>query len=258
MSKVTDEYGLCLEGEHIVAYIPATEKAFVFWVKSRANRGFEIINYGPLPITSGTVLKTYDGTTATVPANGVIPARSYLDKGIPFPYSDAVFPEDMWLLPEEYKDRLFHVIQFVTPDILRIDVQIPIGVDQSKFQKEKVSIGVPKDFGFRRGSFEIIHLPLVRYGYRYGNDTNIDLRTFVRFVYAEYSITIPRNPELIFKILTRQIPSKWITIPIVYMDSTTASNITKVYGITGFPIYRQDEKDKAIADYRDLLGKVLV
>jgi len=54
--KVTDELGLCLEGEHIVAFIPATSKALVFRVKSRVNRRYEQLNYGPLPLTSGTVL----------------------------------------------------------------------------------------------------------------------------------------------------------------------------------------------------------
>jgi hypothetical protein len=255
--KVTDELGLCLENEHLVAFIPATSKALVFRVKSRVNRRYEQLNYGPLPLTSGTMLPTFEGGSTSVPADGVIPARAYTT-GLMFPMSGAYDSSDMWYTPEDYRDRLFHVIQYVTPAFLRIDVQIPIAVTQGRFQKDKIVTGVDKDFGFARGSYEAVHLPKVHYGYRYANDTNVPLYTFVKFIYAEYVIETPKNSSLIFDILTRRIPSHWITLPINVMDSTVERALTEVYGITGFPLYRMDERDKALRDYDALLKEVKI
>jgi hypothetical protein len=255
--NVTDSYGLVQENEHLTAFIPATSKAFVFRVKSRVNRRYEQLNYGPLPLTSGTMLPTFEGSSTFVPADGVIPARAYTT-GLMFPMSGAYDSSDMWYTPEDYRDRLFHVIQYLTPAFLRVDVQIPIAVTQGRFQKDKIVTGVDKDFGFARGSYETVHLPKVHYGYRYANDTNVPLYTFVKFIYAEYVIETPKNSSLIFDILTRRIPSHWVTLPINVMDSTVERALTEVYGITGFPLYRMDERDKALRDYDALLKEVKV
>ena len=246
------------EGEYITAFIPATSKAFVFRVLSRVNRRYEEINYGPIPLASGTSLPTYDGGSATVPAYGVIPGRAYTKDGLTFPYSTypVYDPNDMWYVPEDYRERLFHVIQNVTPAFLRVDVQIPTGVFQGRFQKDKVSTGIDKDFGFSRGYYETLHLPKIHYGYRYGNDTNVPFYTFVKFQYAEYVIGIPRSSSLIFEILSRRLPSYWISLPINVMDPGVERSLNEVYGITGFPLYRLDERDKAIREYDSILGMV--
>ena len=254
---VTDALGLTIENEHLVAFIPSTSKALVFRVKSRVNRRYEQLNYGGLPLTSGTTLPTFEGGSVSVPADGVIPARAYTT-GLMFPMSGAFDSSDMWYTPEDYRDRLFHVIQHVTPAFLRVDVQIPIAVTQGRFQKDKIVTGVDKDFGFARGSYEIVHLPKVHYGYRYGNDTNVPLYTFVKFVYAEYIIETPKNSSLIFDILTRRIPSHWVTLPINVMDATVERALTEVYGITGFPLYRQDMRETAIREYDTLLKEVKI
>jgi hypothetical protein len=255
----TDEYEICHENTFITVFIPATSKAFVFRVKSRINRGYERFHYGPLPLTSGTTLPTYEGGSASVPANGVIPARAYTKDGLVFPTTLSVFDEnDMWYLPTEDRDRLFHVIQYVTPAFLRIDVQIPTGVTQGRFQKDRVTTGVDKDFGFSRGVYEIVHLPGIRYGYRYGNDTNVPLFTSVKFVYGEYVIEIPRNSSLIFDTIVKRVPSYWITLPINYTDPSITRALTETYGIEGFPVYRQDERDRAIREYESLLGGVKI
>ncbi|MDI6729850.1 MAG: hypothetical protein QMD44_13135 [Thermodesulfovibrionales bacterium] len=201
-----DKQILIEEGNYLTVFIPATTKALVFRVKARANRGFEQIYYGPLPFKKDERLPTYEGGSVTVPEDGVIPARSYNSVGKSFPLADAIDPGDMWYLTEEeYRDRLFHVIQEITPDFLRVDVQIPVGVAQYRFQKNKLVIGVDKDFGFSRGKIEMIHSPGIRCGYRWGNDTNVDLRTAVKFTYAEYIIEIPKDADTIFNILTRKI-----------------------------------------------------
>jgi hypothetical protein len=254
---VTDELGLCPENAFLTAFIPVTSKALVFRVKSRVNRRYEVLSYGPLPLASGTTLPTYEGTSVSVPADGVMPARAYTP-GLMFPMSGAYDSSDMWYTPEDYRDRLFHVIQYVTPAFLRVDVQIPMAVTQGRFQKDKIVTGVDRDFGFSRGSYETVHVPKVHYGYRYGNDTNANLYSFVRFVYAEYLIETPKNASLIFDILTRRIPSHWISLPINVMDTSVERALTEAYGITGFPVYRQDMREIAIREYDALLREVKI
>jgi hypothetical protein len=73
--KVVDELGLVLENEHLVVYIPATAKALVFRVKSRVNRGFEKLHYGPIPLPKDTPLPSYIGGSDTrFQPDGVMPA----------------------------------------------------------------------------------------------------------------------------------------------------------------------------------------
>jgi hypothetical protein len=253
----TDEYGLCPENTFITVFIPATSKALVFRVKARANRRYEVMNYGPLPLSSGAVLPTLDGSSTTVPVDGVIPARAYTD-GLMFPMNGAFDENDMWYVPEDYRDRLFHVVQYVTPAFLRMDVQIPMAVTQGRFQKDKIITGINKDFGFARGSYETVHIPKVHYGYRYANDTNVPLYTFAKFIYAEYIVETPKNSSLIFDILTHRVPSRWISLPINIVDPTIEGALIETYGITGFPVYRMDERDMALKDYETILRGVKV
>jgi len=257
MDRVVDQLGLVIEGEYLTCFIPSTSRAFVFRVKSRVNRRYEELFYGPLPLSAGDTLPTYEGGSVSVPADGVIPARSYTE-GLSFPMSGAYDEGDMWYLSEDYRDRVFHVLQYVTPGFLRVDVEIPVGVSQGRFQKDKIVTGVDKDFGFSRGFYEIVHLPRIHYGYRYGNDTNIDLYASVRFVYGEYIVEIPRSANLIFDILTRRIPSHWVTMPLNVMDPTVEMSLNTVYGITGFPVYRLDQRDAALKEYESLLRGVKI
>jgi hypothetical protein len=256
-----DSLGLVRSGDYLTVFIPATESAIVFRVKSRVNEGREVFNYGPLPITANTSLPTYEGTSTTVPADGVLPARAYVRDGISFPFltgmENVYTKSDIWYLSEDDRDRLFHVKMYVYPPIIRTDVQIPSKITQGRFQRERVITGVDSELGFNRGFIEVIHLPMVDYGYRFGNDTNLNLKTFVKFVYGEYLIEIPRNADLIFDIITRKVPSYWITLPVAYIDTKIADSLVRVYGFPrdrlGFKVYRADERSKAVKEYTDIL-----
>jgi hypothetical protein len=253
---VTDEYGLVRENNFITVFIPANSRAFVFRVKSRFNKGYEVYNYGMLPISSGYSFTSYDTASPTASADGTIPGRAYTANGLQFPLDDAWDENDMWYLPETYRERIFHVIQYVTPAFLRMDVQIPINTNQGKFQREEVSIGINKDFGFTRGRLETVHLNRIHYGYRYGNDTNFEVYTTVRFVYGEYEIEIPRDAELIFQILNHKVPSHWITLPISTLDSNVENSMRISYGILGFPVYGLHQRERALSEYNALLKEV--
>jgi len=246
---------LVQENEYLVVFIPATETALVFRVTSVANAGREHIHYGPLPISEGDVLSTLDGGSVSVPEDGVLPGRAYTGP-LSFPMSDVFDTDDMWYIPADYRERVFHVIQHITPSFLRVDAQIPPAVTQGRFQRDKKIVGVEKDFGFARGTFEMIHFPEIHVGYRYANDTNADVRTAVQFTYGEYVVEIPKNAELIFDVLTKKIESHWITLPISILDSTVKDGLEKTYGTLGFPLFRQDQKEEAIVKYTEILKEV--
>jgi len=255
LDKVTDSLGLCLENSFLTVYLPKKNTAFVFRVISRFNKGYEKLNYGPLPILEGESLATYEGGSTTAPADGVLPARSLTSAGHSFPtlYPGVILDTDMWYLTKDYNERIFHVIQKITPEFIRVDCQIPSGVPQRRFQKDKIQLGIETDWGFSRGVIEMIHFPEIHYGYRWGNDTNIDVITSVEFIYGEYVIEIPKDPELIFSILNKRIPSHWVTIPIASWDASIDEGLKKTYGFIGFPVYGLYQREKAIEEYRRLL-----
>jgi hypothetical protein len=261
------EVDLVPEGGYLTLFVPALEGALVFRVKSRVNRGYEVIDYGPLPIRAGDTLPTYEGTSATVPADGVLPARAYIRDGIQFPpvVSGTFSTSDMWHTPEDERDRLYHVKLYVYPPVVRVDVQVPSRVTQGRFQRGRVIVGVDSEFGFSRGFMEMVHMPYIQYGYRFGNDTNLNLKTFVRFVYGEYIVEVPRSPELIFDVLTRRIQSYWLTLPVSYVDPAIADTLRRVYGFPVregtpqlFRVYRHDERDRAMREYVEILRQLRV
>jgi hypothetical protein len=257
---VVDELGLVQEGEHLVVFISATQKAFVFRVKSRHNKGFERFHYGPLPIPAGTTLASLLGGTITVPADGVLPGTAFIPAGfgISFPFSGTFDETDMWFLPSDFRERLFHVITDVTPSWTRIDVEIPRGVPQRRFQRDKVTLGVERLFGFSRGHIEVIHFPEIHYGYRFANDTNLNIYAGVDFTYGEYVVEIPKDADLIFSILTRRVPSLFLTLPITVYDETIRRAFMETYGIEGFPLFPITKRSDAVAEYNKLLKEVKV
>jgi hypothetical protein len=256
--EVADSYGLVPEGEHLTVFLPATSKAFVFRVKSRVNRGFERFHYGPLPLPANLPLPSYIGGNIPVPANGVMPATAYTDVGLSFPLSGAFDETDMWYIPKEWGERLFHVKAQITPSWLRVELQIPKGVSQRRFQREKISLGVEKLFGYSRGFIETIHFPNLHYGYRFGNDSNLTVYTGVDFTYGEYIVEIPKDSDLIFNILTRRTASYWLTLPLSVYDAQIKRAFLETYGIEGFTIYPVTERSKAVSEYNALLKEVQV
>jgi hypothetical protein len=262
--SVVDRFGLVNENSYLVVYFPATGTAIPFRVLARVNKGFEVFNYGPLPITTTTALSSYDGGTVTPPASGVMPARSYTpDLAFPAisgtPLVNARDTSDIWYLDENDRDRLFHVKMFVYPPIIRTDIRIPINVTQLRFQKERVVIGVSTVLGFTRGALEFIRLPYLRYGLRFGNDTNLNLYTFVSFIYAEYVVEVPRDADVIADILLKRVPSYWFTMPISYQDPGISDALRRVYGFTstwGFKLYRHDQREQALKEYSNVLASL--
>jgi len=255
LTYTVDELGLTLENSFLTVYMPAPAKALVFRVVSRTNKGYEKLAYGTIPIAAGDPLITLEGTSTTAPADGVLAARSYTPSSLMWRTSEtAVYDStDMWYLPKEYRDVLFEITLKLTPATLRVQPEIPKGTRQSYFQKTRLALDISKDWGWQRGTLDLVQFPNIHYGYLFCNDLNAPVYTGVTFIYAENVVEIPESPELIFDILTRKTPSKWVTLPIKSYAADLKANLIEVYGFDGFPIYGLHQKDKAVAEYRELL-----
>jgi hypothetical protein len=260
MDRAVDELGLTLENRFLTVYLTAPAKALVFRVLSRTNRGYERLNYGPLPLKSGSKLMTFEGTEATIPADGVIPARSYTPTGLLWPtIIDGVYDStNMWYISEEWREMLFELNLDVTPKTIRTQLEIPKGTKQAYFQKTKVALDVSKDWGWKWGKIETVQFPAIHYGWLFANELNIPLYTNANFTYAEEIVEIPENPELIFDILVGKLPSHWITIPIKAYTAELQGALTKLYGFDGFPLYLIYQKQEAIKQYGELLKEALI
>jgi hypothetical protein len=256
---VTDKQGLVNDNELLVVYMPNSNKAMVYRVIARQNRGFERIDYGALPTTSGQILNTYDGSTNTVGYSGELSARAYTP-GLKFAMSNVWDATDMWFVPYTWNDRVFHVKTQVYPGFTRMGLQIPQGVNQSRFQKERVVGGVDQTigFGYNFGEIETVHLPEIHYGYTFGNDTNIDCRSGVRFIYGEYYVKIPNSPSLIFDVLSRNYPAHWVGLPMSTVDSTVTQGLIKTWGFDGFTVYPNTFRTQALAEYGNILSSPTV
>jgi len=260
LKQPIDELGLTLENSFLTVYMPAPAKALVFRVISRTNKGYEKLPYGALPLDSGTTVGTLDGGTTTVPADGVLPSRSYTISGIMWEsiISGVYDSTDMWFIPKDWREMLFEIILDLMPKTLRVGLEIPKGTKQPYFQRTRVALDVSKDWGWQRGRIEVIQFPGIHYGYLFCNDLNAAVYTSAVFTYAENVVEIPEDPELIFRILTREVPSKWITLPIKAYTADIKARLTEVYGFDGFPIYGIHQKEKAVEEYRSLLKEALI
>ena len=258
MSNLADE------NEYVVMYLPPWGKAFVFRVVGVDNKGREDLNYGPFPTTTSTNLGSYSGGSPTVAAAGEIPARSYTNNGLSFPLpsgfaQNAFDDSDMFYLDTDMNYKLFHTLIQINPVFLRADVQLPIGVRAYNFQNT-VPMGVDQPGGYSRGFLNLLWIPRIHMGVRIGNDTNWNLRTGLFFRYREYDVEIPRDPQLVYNILTRKEKRAvhWVTMPINTQDSTITQALQNAYGFDGFPMYSASpaKEQVALPEYQKLMGLI--
>jgi hypothetical protein len=260
---VLDDLGLVRVNNFLVTFLPASEKAMVFRIRARANEGYERLAYGPLPLTSGTTLYTFEGGTATVPADGVMPARSYTpDSRLwtpPASIAASVYDStDIWYIPTDWNERLFHIKLSLTPKTLRTQLEFPKGTKQVAFQRDKIVLTINSDFGFKYGELETVQFPGLHYGWYFANELNAPVYTYAEFTYAENIIEIPKEPQLIFDILTGKYPAHWITLPCRTYEEKIKTALEKTYGFDGYKIWSPARKEEALKDYAETARKVIV
>jgi len=256
------ELGLVPDNSYFVVEIPATRKVLPFRVVTRVNHGYEVINYGLVPIPSGTQLPTFDGGTVTVPEYGVLPAMAYVPYSTPikFPARNLVDtgvsdPDDLFYISsKDFTDMVLHVKAYFTPSWIRVMVDMPENTVQSIYQK--ASLDIFRDFGFSRGYYEVVFLPDIGAGWRFGNDTSMDVYLFAKFVYGEYVVELVTDPFTIFNLVTGKQKSYWVTLPINNMVYGVSDALEKVYGFDGYPMYPEHKRDEAIRVYTEIVNKL--
>ncbi len=265
MDITVDEYGLVRQGQYLVVYIPATETALVFRAVARWNDGFERFDYGPIPITPTSQTGSYTSGAGSVPSTGIIGAYTYTINGLEFPYqSTSAYvlqnqpddPNDLWFLKRDYNDRLYQILAYFTPSWLRTSIQIPLGTNQTQFDKNAVQTGITSSLGYKRGFMETVQLPYLHYGWLFGNDTNLPVYTMARFIYGEYKVEIPTQAETIFNVITGATPAHWVTLPITSFTGLLERAFNEVYGheFKGFKVYPAGQRQTALADYAAVLA----
>jgi len=237
--QIIDKLGLVLPNRYLVVYLTDYGGILAYRVLGRVNVGYEHFEYGPIPVA-------YDGH-----AKGVIPSETKTDS-ITFPYQPLA-PEirpDMWWYEEP--DKLFHVIAKILPPFLRFFLEIPQTIVPITFRT--ITSDLKKDFGFTRFEIETIFLPRIHYGWVFYNPTNIDLYTWVHFLYGEYLVELIRKPETIFDLMIGRIPAHWVTLTCkktVGFDEALARTygLVEPYVAKFYPI---EERPKAVAVYGEV------
>ena len=190
-------------------------------MQSVLNRGFEDLLYGPLPIK----IEPYE--------EGVVPSKKYTGEykfgGYRINAGDRVRwttptppPSDIFLLTEDEKDRILDVYIYIEPVFLRNYIFYPSGQPQVMFRSGGYSVTVRADtgddFGFFRYIKNIIFTPKVDVSFGSYNHTNVDLRTFVKFKYAEYKVELERDEKRVEKIIREKI-GKRVVMPCFTMHT---------------------------------------
>jgi len=258
-----DRFGLVEDNQYLVVEIPAYESFIPFKVKYRVNRGYERIDYGPIPTTSGTSYPTLDGGTATVPEDGVMPAMAYMPTSDPivFPASGVGLTygvsdtDDMFYISEkDFDNRVIHLHASFSPSWLRIVVDMPRSTLQGMYQKATLDINM--GMGFRRGGIETVILPAVKIGWRFANDTNMDVYTVARFVYGEYVVDIVNDAEMVFNLGVGKVKAKRVVLPVNVPSYDFEDALRKTWGFTGFKMYAEHEKSIAISEYNEVISEL--
>lgn len=197
MDRVVDEKGLVNIGFPIVLYFPFNNTIVPLKVKRRLNYGYETFEYGHFPYTP-----------VSPAVAGVIPTLNYSTETV-FSYSrlDTTTQPDMFYHAD--KDTVFHAYMYVTPEILRIFTRIPKGTTPQEFRGVIPSndLATSIEFGFSRGMAELAYAPKIRYGIVLANETNIDLQTYIKFVYAQYETDFIDDAQTILNIIKDRVPA---------------------------------------------------
>ena len=253
INGVTDRLGLVRENKLLVVVIPREDVALVFRVVYR--KVFKL-EYPMLPLKKGMTLAMYGGGTVTVPEDGIFPPMSFTDRCVYFPMPNAYDPTDMFYVPKDWKDTIFHVYHHVKPGWIRIEVEIPPDTIQISYQRDKISGGVSTNFGFARGTIEVIHLPDVKVGYKFGNDTSAAVLTSDFMIIGEYHVELVLEPEVVFDAIVGKIPAYVYTLPVYRTTDYVMSKIEETYGFRGFPIYPSYKREEAIKTYEEIVKQV--
>lgn len=201
--RLLDEKGFVNEGGHLLLYYPCFNGVLGYKVISRLNKGFEVFNYGAINYTAS-------GHEA-----GVVPNASATET-YKFQWIDTRLSgkERNNMFYFEESDRLIHLFMTIKPYVLMNYIYYPENVISVTYADKVTANPENGDrFGYFRERFEIVNIPYLEWSIATYNPTNMDLRTFVRFEYADYKVEFIADTDTLRRMWQEEIPVKKITIP---------------------------------------------
>ncbi len=227
---VTDELGFVNVGKYLCMILPARQEFLMAQVVERRNKGFERIDYGPLPI----VIPGYD--SGVVPAGMIVPSTTtgwkisaYVttpgDRVEGLENIGAELAGDIFYHTEA--DELYHYRLKIFPTMLKHTVMYPDRQPQTGFRTQTAT--PMSDFGVFHGEFETVVLPKVHVSYQTYNPTNMNLRTSMTIYYAHYAIDPVEDEDKVIDVLKKGL-AKIITVPYFTTDTSVEKMLNEKYG----------------------------
>lgn len=254
-NRVLDKDGFIKEGEHVLVVFPAYNTILPLRVKSIDNKHAKWFNYGPIPYTF------------TDYAEGIMKARSATTG---FKFKDITGrltgerAGDMFY--HKKPDVLIHAQIDMIPHLFRIYQEIPTGAKQITYLRAVTfTTGIDEataSFGYFVGAKEQLFLPNFHIDWFVHNATNMHLRTHVMMKYAEYTVELPTDVDLIFNMMMRKIPAYWYTLPVTTTRVELDRMFEEVYKFPaekrGIPFYRSYERERAIREIPEIIRGVSI
>lgn len=249
-NRVLDEDGFIKEGEHILVIFPAYNSILPLRVKSIDNKHTKWFNYGPVPYT-------FNGYSEGIMKNrSATPGFKFTDITGMLTGEEA---GDMFY--HKKAEMLLHAQIDIKPHLFRIFQEIPVGSKQVTYIRAVTfTTGVGEataNFGYFVGVKEQIFLPNFHIDWFVHNATNMDLRTNVMMKYAEYTVELPKDADLIFNMMMRKIPAYWYTLPVTTTRTDLDRMFEEVYKFSaekhGIPFYRSYEREKALREIPEII-----
>lgn len=197
MLEAVDRFGLVKAGYPLFIYLPAYDSYVPLLVKYRYNQGYEIYNYGPLP-DCGTAI-----SNGVITAGGIATNCTFGN-----PELQGEQATDMFYYTDP--DKAVHVHFYISPLALRILNEIPLG-NKVYSLYGLLTQDLTRDFGWYRGYKEMIFMPKMHVGWDFYNPTNMNLKTYAKFIYAEYLVEPLLDTEALTRVLVGRAPAHIIT-----------------------------------------------
>jgi len=249
-------------GDFVKIYVPCHDTYLVFQVVKVLNRGFEVLNYGLIPLSSGDTVNDVVSGTKTVPANGVLPARSWVSimlKPLTWmkPHIDSEV--DLLFVESEKKNVLMHCYVVTTPGFIKMLVEIPRGYQRVPFRDFTQPYSVlDSDIKPALGFVETISIPGVHQNVMFMNWTNIDLYVYITLIYGYYNIIVPSNPEVIYNVLSNKVKNVHEVVFSYYTSEPGVNDALRKW-VGSFGISANIHilsKEKALKQIEEFLTKV--
>jgi hypothetical protein len=225
--EAIDKKGFVNEGYWLVVIFPAKRALLGVRVADRLRKGFERVEYGPLPITyagheSGVIIANTVTAVYKFPSI-VAAAKDRANWGWSPDVNDVFFFR-------EPVDRLLDVYINIEPNLLRHFIHFPSDQIQTRYLASQTITANPDihpDFGYFRNRINVISFPTIDMNFKTVNHTNVDLRTYCWFDVEAY--TIAKADKETIKEAVKNDKAKIITLPYFTTAPKVEEAILNVY-----------------------------